>query len=181
MVRLVIDSATMRVVFFTTDLTKQLTISDDVLLYDLYTALPPTMTLDNCWNWKLKGNILENPDSNKKTTSNTNLFVHNQQEAINLLIKSIDKVKKSIEFFDPISALLVINDQSFLNDLAKVKNISPDEYLEIQKKSITFYKNAELNKEYFLRQIKGAKSNDEILRIRDIFSNVSLKELYTGE
>lgn len=171
-----IDAATMRVTFFTSNLSQPLNVSDDVLLYDYYQPLPDKLALDNCWSWKLVGNTLIQPDADKKQSETLSLVDHNRKEAIKFLKDKTSQAKLSLEF-DPIVAQMLKTDQEFVQTLANVAGITIDDYLNLQLTLLSTYKTVEINKEYFLKQLTSATSNEEILKIRDTFANVTLTEL----
>jgi hypothetical protein len=92
MSRLIIDIATNRVTYFTDDMEKPLTLNTHVAIRDWLEPLPTDMKLNNCWNWRVKGNILENTEGPPKTPET--LFEQNKKSVKQLLIDKIDDARR---------------------------------------------------------------------------------------
>jgi len=178
MIRLVIDAATMRVVYFTTDKSQKLSLNSGVLLYDYHGRLPEKMALENCWNWKLVGNSLVEPDPSKQTNKEQDLIEHNRKEAIKFLHERVRNIKSSLSTeynLDMYTIFISGRDTDFLNLLAKNKNLTVQEYSEHQQKFLNSIKTLELNKEVCLRNLTSAKTSEEIVSIRDDIANSDLQ------
>ena len=184
MIRLILDTATMRVVYFTTDLNEQLSIVDKTLMYDYAFELPQNFSHNNCWNWRLNGNKLELSEPKQNTTPT--LFEKNKKEVSQLLETKINQSRQpylSNCLGGDYVRELKINELSnesceFLNKLATINSMSIDEYknLLLKKRTDTeeILKITELNREYYRSKIDTAESNHDLTIIRDEFCNTDL-------
>lgn len=92
MPRLVIDIATNRVIYFTEDMEKQLTPNQHIAMRDWLEPLPANMKLDNCWDWRLKGDILEY--TVKDPVPPETLLEQNKKNVRQLLMDRINAARK---------------------------------------------------------------------------------------
>ena len=178
MIRLVIDAATMRIVYFTTNKSQKLSLNSGVLLYDYHGRLPEKMSLENCWNWRLVGNSLVEPDPSKQTNKEQDLVEHNRKEAIKFLQERVRNIKSSLSTeynLDMYTVFISSSDADFLNSLAKNKNLTIQEYNEHQQQFLNSIKTLELNKAECLKNLTSAKTNEEIVSIRDNIANNGLQ------
>lgn len=93
MPRLIIDIATNRVIYFSTDMEQTFTLNEHVTMRDWPEDLPANMQLNNCWNWRIAGNKLENTEINKATPA-LSLFEQNKNKVKNLLIEKINDARR---------------------------------------------------------------------------------------
>lgn len=184
MIRLILDTATMRVVYFTTDLNEQLNVVDKTLMYDYAFELPSNFSHDNCWNWRLNGNKIELTETKQNTTPT--IFEKNKKEVLQLLETKINQSRQPylsnclggeyIRYLKNYERTWTSSE--FLDKIATIHNMSTDEYrnliLEKHQLTDTILKITELNKEYYLKQIREAEDNWTLCSIRDEFCNVDL-------
>jgi hypothetical protein len=65
-IRLVIDIATNRVVYFTKSESEELHLNEFVIIYEYHKELPINLTLSNCWNFRLESqDLVETEDDYK--------------------------------------------------------------------------------------------------------------------
>jgi len=93
MPRLIIDIATNRVTYFTTDMEQTFTLNEHVTMRDWLEDLPADMKLNNCWNWRIAGNKLENTELNTAPPA-LSLFEQNKNKVRNLLIEKINDARR---------------------------------------------------------------------------------------
>lgn len=182
MVRMILDVATMRVIYYTTDVNESLDVVDSTLSYDYLGDLPSGMKLTNSWNYRLVGNKLVNtePGSRPKVS----LLDSNRKEAQRLLIERINQVRSgllsSCNGGDWVRSLKLQDDQ-FIEDLAKAAGVSSDQYrLTLHDTKLlrdTQLKNTEINRVYYQRLLKEADSNEKIIAVRDEFANADLLKI----
>lgn len=180
-----LDTATMRVIYFTTDVNEPLSLVDKTLLYEYDLTLPEGMQLKNCWNYRLVGNRLINTEAGA-ARGKVSLVESNRQEAIQLLIERINFTRRPILstcIGGDIIRELKVTDDSFLLELAKVTGTNVDEYRlyvhDTKNKCIEQLKNSEINREYFLKQLNLATTSEEIIALRDKFVNSDLLQIQT--
>jgi len=93
MPRLIIDIATDRVIYFTNDIEQVLELNDHVTMQDWPEPLPTDMSLNNCWNWCVRGNVLKNTTGAVTGSANT-LLDQNKKNVSQLLINKINAVRQ---------------------------------------------------------------------------------------
>lgn len=93
MTRLIIDIATNRVTYFTDDIEKALSLNEHVAIRDWLEPLPEDMKLNNCWNWRVKGNVLENTTAAAKPRET--LLEQNKKSVQQLLIDKVNDTRRS--------------------------------------------------------------------------------------
>lgn len=184
MIRLIIDTATMRVVYFTKDLNVNLTIVEGTLLYDYSFELDETCSHDNCWSWKLKGNKLVYDEPEKPILPT--LFEKNRTEVTKLLNAKISQARQP--FLSNCSGGEYVRylknyernwpSSDFLDKVAKIHNMTTDEYrnliLEKQQLTDAILKTTELNREYYTKAIIDAANDQVLYLIREEFCNSDL-------
>lgn len=184
MIRLILDTATLRVIYFTSDLNENLTLVDQTLMYDYAFVLPENFSLKNCWNWRLVGNRLELHEGSQKTTPD--IFEKNKQEVLQLLETKINQARhpylsKCIgsEYIRELKNKELKDDSSeFLNKLSTINGMSLDEYrnflVKIKSTTDEILKITEINLEFYKMKINSAVNNHDLAVIRDEFSNADL-------
>lgn len=93
MPRLIIDIATNRVTYFTTDMEQTFTLNQHVTMRDWLEELPAGMKLNNCWNWRIAGAALENTELNTAPAT-LSLFEQNKNKVRTLLIEKINEARR---------------------------------------------------------------------------------------
>lgn len=180
---MVLDIATMRVIYFTTDVSEHLTQVDKTLTYEYELAIPEGMTLKNCWNYRLIGNKLVNTETNS-VAPKISLIESNRQEALKMLTQRINITRTPLLATcmggDAVRELKIL-DEGFIAQLARAKGVSEDEYrLHVHETKNAYRKqmrNTEINREYFLAQLKLANTSERIIELRDKFVNSDLTQL----
>jgi hypothetical protein len=177
--RLILDIATMRVIYYTSDLAQNLTPADKTLVYDHEEALPKGMTLANCWNYRLVGNKLVNTES--EPIKKLSLLESNRNEAQRLLVDRINQTRNKLmsncNAGDWVRRLK-LEDPLFVAELSRAQGVSADHYQQeltltkIQREQQL--KNTEINRVYYRRLLKEATTNEQIVAVRDKFSNTDL-------
>jgi hypothetical protein len=92
MPRLVIDISTNRVIYFTEDMEKLLTLNQHTAMRDWLEPLPADMKLNNCWDWRLKGDTLEY--TVKDPAPAETLLEQNKKNVRQLLMDRINAARK---------------------------------------------------------------------------------------
>lgn len=187
MIKMVLDIATMRVIYFTTDISEHLTQVDKTLIYEYDLDIPEGMTLKNCWNYRLVGNRLVNTVTNS-VAPKISLIESNRQEALKMLVQRINITRipllSTCTGGDTVRELKIL-DEEFIKKLANVKGVSEDEYrLHVHDTKNTYIekiKNTEINREYFQTQLKLAKTSERIVELRDKFVNSDLTQLQLND
>lgn len=184
MIRLILDTSTLRVIYFTSDLNENLTLVDQTLMYDYAFVLPENFSLKNCWNWRLVGNRLELHEGSQKTTPN--IFEKNKQEVLQLLETKINQARQPYlskcigsNYIRELKTKELQDSYSeFLNKLATINGMNFDEYrnllLENYSVAEKVLKITELNLEFYRIKINAATINHDLAVIRDEFCNVDL-------
>jgi hypothetical protein len=90
--RLIIDIATNRVTYFTEDMEKPLALNSHLAMRDWLEPLPENMKLNNCWNWRVTGNTLEN--TVLPPTTPESLLDQNKKSVEQLLIDKINDARR---------------------------------------------------------------------------------------
>lgn len=187
MIRLKLDVATLRVIYFTENQGEVLHYSPSTLDYDYQFGLPSGMSLSNCWNWTLRGNTLVNTET--KSSPVKTLLDKNKEEVKKLLVKKINSTRAPfLSKYDGGTELreeklnaVQNNEVVFLESLSKAANVTVDHYkTTILNRKIEVelaLKNTEINKEYYQRLIKEALTNDDLFLIRDEFNNSDLTKI----
>lgn len=93
MPRLIIDIATNRVTYFTTDMEQTFTLNEHVTMRDWLEDLPADMKLNNCWNWRIAGDKLENTEINSAPPA-LSLFEQNKNKVRQLLVEKINDARR---------------------------------------------------------------------------------------
>ena len=182
MIRMILDSATMRVIYYTADYNENIALIDRTLCYDYEGELPTGMSLSNSWNYRLAGNQLVNtmlPAAKKPS-----LLDSNRKEAQRLLVEKINQSRKTLmptcDAGDWVRELK-LEDSEFLAQLAQILGQQSETYsktiLDLKKQREQQLKNSELNRFYYRQKISRAQSNEEIIAIRDEFANADLLTL----
>jgi hypothetical protein len=181
-IRMILDSATMRVIYYTADYNENIALIDRTLCYDYEGELPTGMSLSNSWNYRLAGNQLVNtmlPAAKKPS-----LLDSNRKEAQRLLVEKINQSRKTLmptcDAGDWVRELK-LEDSEFLAQLAQILGQQSETYsktiLDLKKQREQQLKNSELNRFYYRQKISRAQSNEEIIAIRDEFANADLLTL----
>lgn len=187
MIKMVLDIATMRVIYFTTDISEHLTQVDKTLIYEYDLDMPEGMTLKNCWNYRLIGNRLVNTETNS-VAPKISLVESNRQEALKMLIHRINLTRTPLLATctggDAVRELKILDD-GFIAQLANAKGVSEDEYrLHVHDTKNTYreqMRNTEINREYFQTQLKLAETSERIVELRDKFVNSDLTQLQPND
>lgn len=90
--RLIIDIATNRVTYFTEDMDKPLALNEHLAMRDWLEPLPENMKLNNCWNWRVTGNTLENTVLPPATPES--LLEQNKKSVQQLLVDKINDARR---------------------------------------------------------------------------------------
>ncbi len=178
-IRMILDSATMRVIYYTADYNENIALVDRTLCYDYDGELPKGMSLNNSWNYRLIGNQLVNTQS--AAAKKPSLLDSNRKEAQRLLIEKINQARQTLlptchagEWV----RRLKLEDSEFLAQLAQILGHQAETYtntvLNLKKQREQQLKNSELNRIYYRQKISKAQSNEEIIAIRDEFANADL-------
>ncbi len=182
-----LDVETLRVIYFTKNQNEILHNSPHTLDYDYRWDLPDNITLDNCWNWRLKGDKLVNTEVTNQTVKS--LLENNKAEVKKLLIKKINSTRQSLlsnynggDYLRNLKFSAVEKDDAvFLEKLAKAANVSVERYKKIilDKKSAvdSALKNTEINKEYYQKLISEIQTNEDLFLLRDEFNNADLTKI----
>jgi hypothetical protein len=178
-IRLILDIATMRVIYYTADLNQPLASADRTLVYDYQGDLPTGMTLSNSWNYRLIGNRLVNTET--EPAKKPSLLESNRSEAQKLLVDRVNQARNRLmsncNAGDWVRRLK-IDDQVFIAELALAAGVSADQYrqevLLTKTQREQELKNTEINRVYYRRLLRQAKTNEEIVALRDEFANVDL-------
>jgi hypothetical protein len=179
---MILDAATMRVIYYTTDMNETLAVVDRTLSYDYLGELPSDMKLTNSWNYRLAGNKLVNTEVNN--SQKLSLLESNRAAASRLLIDRINQARSKL-----LSACnggdwvrrLKLEDDQFIEGLAKAAGVSVDNYRMALHSAKTTrdrqIKNTEINRVHYQRLLNEADTNEKIIAVRDEFTNTSLTEL----
>ncbi len=187
MTRMKLDVETLRVIYFTKNQEEVLHNSPHTLDYDYRWDLPENMTLDNCWNWTLRGDKLVNTETANRSVKT--LLDNNKAEVKKLLIKRINTVRQSLlssynggDYLRNLKLIAVEKDETlFLEKLAKAANVSVERYKKwvLDKKTVVdaALKATEINKEYYQRLINEVLTNEDLFLLRDEFNNADLTKI----
>jgi hypothetical protein len=182
MIRLILDVATMRVIYFTEDPDESLAVVDKTLSYDYLGEMPSGMKLGNSWNYRLVGNKLINTETS--VAAKPSLLESNRREAQKLLIDRINQTRSVLFsgcFGGDWVRGLKLQDEAFLESLAQAEGVSPDQYRltlhETKNLRDRQIKNTEINRAYYTRLLNEADTNEKIIELRDEFANNNLLEL----
>ena len=183
MIRLILDTACMRVVYFTKDLNVDLKIVEGTLLYDYPFELDPNCSHDNCWSWNLIGNKLVYDEPVNPATPT--LFEKNKIEVAKLLVTKINQARQPYlsdfnggDYIRNLKRQELTHESDFLKRISEIRGISLDEYknLLLDKSQLTdnILKITELNKEYYSKAIVDAVNDQTLYLIREDFCNADL-------
>ena len=179
---MILDVATMRVIYYTTDMNESLTVVNSTLSYDYLGELPADMKLTNSWNYRLVGNKLVNTEVNNPRK--LSLLESNRAAASRLLVDRVNQARSRL-----LSACnggdwvrrLKLEDEQFLESLANAAGVSVDTYrMSLHKAKTTQdqqIKNTEINRVYYQRLLNEADTDEKIIAVRDEFANTNLVEL----
>jgi transketolase len=183
MKRLVIDIATKRIIYFTENINEQLVEVEKTIIYDYIGEWPEECRLENCWNFRLEGDKIVDTSPVKKEEPK-NLIEHNREQAINFLIDKINRNRNNLFskcIGGDIVRALKLNNDVFVEQLARAKNISTTQYKkemeQVTKEQQEKLMNTEINREFYLARLNNALTSKEILDIRDEFANKDLTVL----
>lgn len=179
MVRMILDVATMRVIYYTEDMSETLAVVDKTLSYDYLGDLPTGMKLSNSWNYRLVGNELVNTETANRPK--ISLIESNRKEAQRLLLDRVNQARSSMLSSctggDWVRSLK-LQDEGFIDSLAQAAGVSSDQYrlslYEIKNTRDQQIKNSEINRVYYHRLLNEADTNEKIIAIRDEFANKDL-------
>lgn len=182
MIRMILDVATMRVIYYTEDMNETLAVVDKTLSYDYLGTLPAGMKLSNSWNYRLVGNKLVNTEANSQPK--ISLVESNRKEAQRLLTNKINQARatllSSCNGGDWVRRLK-LEDDVFLENLAQAAGVTVDQYrLSLHDTKLVRdrqVKNTEINRVYYQRLLNEADTNEKIIAVRDQFSNNNLLEI----
>jgi hypothetical protein len=185
MPRLIIDIATNRVTYFTTDMEQTFTLNEHVTMRDWLEDTPSDMKLNNCWNWRIEGDKLVNTEINNNPPPLT-LFQQNRNKVRNLLVEKINdarrpyfskavggdyirdrKLKEAQEGNGPMVEQLA-NDQG--KDIATVCS----EIIAAYRKFAYVMARTEELKLKYQKAINEATQDSQLWAIRDEFANTNL-------
>lgn len=183
MKKLVIDIATKRIIYFTENVNEHLVEVEKTIIYNYIGEWPEECRLENCWNFRLEGDKIIDTSPVKKEEPK-NLIEHNREQAINFLIDKVNRNRNNL-FSKCIGGDIIrsikLKNNNFVEQLAKAKNISYNEYKkeidQRKKEQDEKLMNTEINKEFYLARLNNALTSEEILDIRDEFANKDLTVL----
>lgn len=187
MIRMKLDVETLRVIYFTYSHTEPLHFSPHTLDYEYMDDLPTGMTLDNCWNWTLRGDKLIKTETNN--IANKSLLENNKIELKKLLIKRINDIRTLYlseflgdDYLKKLKLDLIKEENNhFIAELAKAANMSTQAYKTIFLNKIgeqdKILQSTEINKEYYLRLINEAETDQQLFSIREEFDSKNLSEI----
>lgn len=176
---MILDVATMRVIYYTDNLDEPLTVVERTLVYDYIGELPAGMKLSNSWNYRLVGNKLVNTEAQpaKKPT----LLDSNRSEALKLLNDRINQARAPLlptNHGGEWVRRLKLEDPVFLDSVALILGQDPQNYSQQVRETKLLrdqqLKNSELNRLYYRKLLSEAKTNEDILALRDEFANADL-------
>lgn len=177
MIRLILDVACNRVIYFTKDRDISLTLNEHVYLRDWFDELPLGMCLENSWNFKLvKDRLVEDQPQPQERKS---LFEHNKERILQFLYEKVNNFRKlyepscaeghitrSIKLFEAKN-----NGGPLLEQMCKSQNLSIDEMSrEIifrHKTYLAAMTSSEIFREVFKEKILRASDNSDLYQIRD--------------
>jgi hypothetical protein len=171
-VRLVLDIATNRVVYFTQSLDEKLHLNEFVITYEYAYSLPANLTLSNCWNFRLVGNKLiesvETPRSKSTTEFNFNRSVFLEQ-----INQTFERYRNIVISESGYSEIRYSETQSsdpnklILNGYASLHGISleeADQQTKLQRlEYVRLMNNIEYLREQYLMLAKIAVNNNQIM------------------
>ena len=188
----IIDIPSNRVIFFTKDETVPLRAGEEAIIYEDVNPPPEGMTLANAWSWKLFGRDFKRMEWPTPVHAKTDVdvFDENKQETLKALNIRINDARKNVpqtalnyNFLVQSIILNELNDSTgpwpMLEALAKVKNMSIDEYRSTAKDNVH-----EVNKilirteqwyQHYLDRINSASNNADLYVIRDELANRNFK------
>ena len=185
MPRLIIDIATNRVTYFTTDMEQSFTLNEHITVRDWLEDTPSDMTMNNCWNWRIEGDKLVNTEINKSPPA-LSLFQQNKNKVRQLLTEKINDARR------PYFSKAVGGDYMRERKLKEaqegngplVEQIANNQYKDIatvcaeiiaayRKFSYVMARTEELKLKYE-KLINEAREDKDIWAIRDEFSNTNL-------
>lgn len=187
MIRMKLDVETLRVIYFTENPDEILHYSPYTVDYDHMGQLPLGMSLNNCWNWTLKGNKFVNTE--ETVVQNNSLFENNKLEVKKLLIKRINYIRmpylSECVGGDYLRLLKLESshedDSFFITELARAANLTKEEYkvfiLSKKQEYDKILETTEINKIYYLRLINEAPSDYHLFLVRDEFANIDLTKI----
>lgn len=181
MIRLVLDTACNRVIYFSLDPAQRLVLNQHVYLRDWFDQLPNGMHINNCWDWKLVGNRLilddQTPQQYKKSLLETNrermlLFL---EEKINQLRKPYQSNLIAGDFLRQLKYEQSKAKQGVLIEkMAEFQQCSVDEMsneiLFQHCQFIDFMTETELFRERVKEQIQMALDNQTLYDLRDLIA-----------
>lgn len=180
--RLVIDIATLRVIYFSKDESELITIPGRCVQRDWIDDIPESMTLQNCWDWKLRGDKLVNTEENNLQPQSR--MDRNRMEAIKFLNQRIDITRTALlptckggEFI----RTLKLKDDEYINMLAMACEMDPKLYkINVMHKADVYedlMKATEINREFYTHKFKNCSEDKELLNLRDFVSSTDLTAL----
>jgi len=184
MIRLIIDVATMRVVYFTKNPNESLAVVDQTLMYDYAFDLPVDFSIDNCWNWKLVGNKLVY--SNPAKAEPPSLLENNKKEVVKFLREKINQERAPyLGVCNGSDYIRIVKEyerqlpaSEFIEKLAEIKNMSVEEYnislIKEYQQADRILKATEINLEYYTKKINEVDNDWDLHLIRDEIGRTDL-------
>ena len=190
MIRMILDVATMRVIYYTENLNEDLHLVEKTLMYDYSGELPERFTLNNCWNWKLVGNkLVEDEPVANNTTPPYTLFDWNKSQALNLLITKVNQARKNL-LSDCEGGILLrvlkyqetfVPGSQFIKGLSKANNMLPHDYIDLVKakedQTFEMLRITEINREYYKYRLLNCYTDEDLFMVRDELNNANFLEL----
>lgn len=182
MYRLILDAYCSRVMYFTSDPKVKLHLNDHVTMREWFELLPDSMTLGNCWDWKIMGDKLVHDPGTNKTITKT-LFEENKDNVTKLLINKVNSSRQSIQSkfieSDYSRGRKILeasnNGGEFLSEIAKMTGKTVSVLCQEIIAKHTEYERimtiSEIWKDYYKHRLSIAKTNDELYSIRDEIAN----------
>jgi hypothetical protein len=177
-VRLIIDIATNRVVYFTMSESEELHLNEHVILYSYHKELPSNLTLSNCWNFRLENQTLIETEIEYKTQRRSE-FEFNKATFFKQLAQRFDNLKHRCISETGYSELrfndIQSTDKCLITNYADLHCITIDDAvkktIEQHDQYLQSMQNIEYLREYFLMLGKLTTSTPQLMMIQEELQN----------
>jgi hypothetical protein len=179
-INLIIDIATNRVVYATTDLEQPLFVDDTVILFQYTGQVPSNFSNKNSWNFRLVGHELVEALDNLATAGRRSVFETNRQNFIKLIDTDLqtarNEKKKQLGITDFKNDCLD-HDVSYFDQLNNIDGPSASEYKEKLDEYRKAVRDSEQIADTFKFYAKQTSNDTQLLAIRDLFKNRTITTL----
>ena len=181
---LVVDISTSRVVFFTTDLTRDLVLASNNVLVNYTGPWPAEITVGNCYNWVLVGDQLVH-SATYNNQQGLSVMEINRASYIKEAEEDAQKFRARFPDSDTVNMVLAEKDlevKPFTSTLAKSIGDTEDNIQAYYEANYAEYKDivrcSEFIKNRFVRAYELSNSNSELMFLRAEYSGIKTTSKY---